>query len=148
MLSRTPCHTTQHSPDSTHLSAVPTPQSMPLGHSKLLTHTLTRVFWAAPCLLIPLMTILKHMLTIIAPKCFRTNLIFLVFWFRAMLPSVSPLASAENPVNRCLGMIPYPPCAREPRTSRTPRIVLSEPTVTQPGSDHTLEARESWPEGT
>lgn len=142
MLSRTPCHTTQHSPDSTHFSAVPIPQSMPLGHSKLLTHTHThtRAFWAAPCLLIQLMTILKHMLTIIAPKCFRTNLIFLVFWFRAMLPSVSPLALAENPVNRCSGIIPCPPWTMESRTSQTPRIVLCETNVTQPPSGHTLEA--------
>lgn len=104
------------------------------------THTHTRAFWAAPCLLIQLMTILKHMLTIIAPKCFRTNLIFLVFWFRAMLPSVSPLALAENPVNRCSGIIPYPPWAMESRISQTPRIVLCETNVSQPPSGHTLEA--------
>lgn len=30
------------------------------------------------------------------PKCFRTNPICLVFWFRATLPSVSPLASEST----------------------------------------------------
>lgn len=130
-------HTTQPSPGSTRHYPVPVLQSRSslrththarahtharththeCAHTHMHAHTHTRVFWAAPRLLIRLMTILKHMLTITAPKCFRTNLIFLVFWFRATLPSVSPLASAESPVDHSSGRIPQPPWAGEPGTS-------------------------------
>lgn len=50
---------------------VPVPQSQPAGHNldRLLASVRAR-FGVAPRLLIRLMTVLKHMLTIIAPKCF------------------------------------------------------------------------------
>lgn len=61
--------TTQHCPDSTPHYTDPCLKECIRAianytHTHKRTHT--RVFWAAPCLLIQLMTILKHMLTVIA----------------------------------------------------------------------------------
>lgn len=78
------------------------------------TFTHTRVLRAAPCLLIQLMTVLKHMLTIIAPKMFQNKSDLLGILVSSHITKRVSSCFREHPGNHSSERIPHPPGAGEP----------------------------------
>lgn len=81
-------------------------------HTHTFTHT--RVLRAAPCLLIQLMTVLKHMLTIIAPKMFQNKSNLLGILVSSHVTKRVSSCFREHPGNHSSERIPHPPGAGEP----------------------------------
>lgn len=80
-------------------------------HTHTFTHT--RVLRAAPCLLIQLMTVLKHMLTIIAPKMFQNKSDLLGILVSSHVTKRVSSCFREHPWNHSSERIPHPPEAGE-----------------------------------